>query len=246
MIRADGLDPRHGFFGRGGGVSSGIYDSLNCGPGSLDDPANVATNRARAMAEIGLSAEALVTVHQVHSADVVEVEGPFTGERPKADGLVTRTSGVALGVLSADCAPILFEDRTAGVIGAAHSGWRGTLAGIGGVVVEKMVSLGAERQQISAAIGPTISQRAYEVGPEFVESFLDENASYAEFFADGGGDRAKFDLPSFILSHLRKEGIQVRWTGHCTHSDPERFFSYRRNTQNDLGDYGRLLSIIYN
>ena len=245
LIKSDELDSRHGFLGRRGGVSTGLYASLNCGPGSSDHPENVAANRARAMAAIGLPADALATVHQVHSAEVVEVDGPFKDERPRADGMVTRSPGVALGVLSADCAPILFEDRIAAVVGAAHSGWRGTLAGIGAVVIEKMVGLGADRSRITAAVGPTISQRAYEVGPEFVENFLSENLSYSQFFAQGAGDRSLFDLPGFIVSHLRQEGIRAQWTGHCTHTFEDRFFSYRRATQGKLSDYGRLLSYIY-
>lgn len=234
----------HGFFTREGGVSSGLYSTLNCGPGSDDSAHNVEENRSRVARYFDLGSSALLSVHQVHSANVVSVSAPFSGARPKCDGMVTKTRDLALAVLSADCAPILFVDEGAGVVGAAHSGWRGTLAGIGGQMVRAMEGLGATRASIKAAIGPTISQRAYEVGPEFVEQFLDADPQYARFFAGGAGDRALFNLPGFIKAHLENEGIQVEWTGECTFSNPERLFSYRRATHANEPDYGRQISAI--
>ena len=240
------LEPvKHGFFTRHGGTSKGIYSTLNCGPGSDDDPSVVTENRARVAAHFGLRESQLISLYQVHSATAVHVTGPFKGERPKADAMVTSTPGIALGVLSADCAPILFADPQNNVIGAAHSGWRGTLCGIGPATVEAMINIGATRENIQAVIGPTISQRAYEVGPEFLDEFLAEDQEYARFFAAGNGDRVMFDLPSFILFHLRETGIKsADWTGECTFSDEERLFSYRRTTHRKEADYGRQISVI--
>lgn len=232
----------HGFFTREGGVSTGIHAGLNGGLGSDDDPAAVAENRRRIAAQLGVPH--LVTLHQVHSATVVPVTGPWTGDRPRADAMVTDRPGVALGVLTADCAPVLFADGEAGVVGAAHAGWKGALAGVLEATVEAMLSLGAERDRITAAVGPTISQRAYEVGPEFVERFLDEDPENARHFAGREGDRALFDLPGFCLARLRAAGIAAEWTGHCTYSDPHRFFSYRRATHAGEPDYGRLVAAV--
>ena len=233
----------HGFFTREGGVSTGIYASLNGGQGSRDDPAAVAENRARIARHLG--AAHLVSVHQVHGATAVQVTGPWSGARPKADAMVTATPGVALAVLTADCAPVLLADAEAGVVGAAHAGWRGALAGVLEAVVEAMEGLGAARERIRAAVGPTISQRAYEVGPEFLDTFLAEDPDHARFFAGGEGDRVHFDLPSFCLHRLRAAGLaEAEWTGHCTFSDERRFFSYRRATKRGEGDYGRLVAAI--
>ena len=245
-ITSPSLEPvRHGFFTRLGGVSEGIYSTLNCGPGSSDDPAAVTENRSRVAGHFALPGNHLISLHQVHSAKAVHVTGTFDGVRPKADAMVTATPGIALGVLSADCAPILFADPQNHVIAAAHSGWRGTLAGIGRATVDAMIAIGAARENIQAVIGPTISQRAYEVGPEFFDDFLAEDQGNARFFAGGTGDRMMFDLPSFILDHLRATGIKsADWTGDCTFSDEERLFSYRRTTHRKEADYGRQISVI--
>jgi polyphenol oxidase len=233
----------HGFFTREGGVSGGIYASLNGGPGSGDDAAAVAGNRGRIAGWLG--AKHLVSLHQVHSADVVRVTGPWEGDRPRADAMVTDRPGLALGVLTADCAPVLLADIQAGVVGAAHAGWKGALGGVLEATVEAMEGLGAERDRVVAAIGPVISQRAYEVGPEFVECFLDEDQENGRHFAGGQADRAMFDLPGFCLARLRAAGVGIAaWTGHCTYSDPRRFFSYRRACHAGEPDYGRLVAAI--
>jgi YfiH family protein len=192
-----------------------------------------------------VEAENLTTVHQVHSANVVTLDGPTPDPVPQADGIVTATPGVALAVLTADCQPVLFADPQAGVIGAAHAGWRGAIDGVLEATVDAMVALGATRQAITAVIGPSISQRAYEVGPEFLDRFLDEDPDNARFFAGGEGDRVHFDLPAFGLHRLRETGIgQAEWTRHCTYHDPDRFYSYRRATHQGEADYGRLISAI--
>jgi hypothetical protein len=233
----------HGFFTRKGGVSEGLYESLNAGPGSGDDAASVAENRARVASALG--AAHLLSVSQVHSADAVTVTAPWEDDRPEADAMATDRPGLALGVLTADCAPVLMADREAGVIGAAHAGWKGALAGVIEAAIAAMEGLGASPSRIVAAIGPAISQRAYEVGPDFVERFLDDDPASGRFFAGGRGDRAQFDLAGFCLSRLREAGVaEAGWTGHCTHGDPARFFSYRRATRRGEADYGRLVSAI--
>ena len=235
---------RHGFFTRRGGASSGVFAGLNCGQGSTDQSEIVGINRARVAAAMGVAPDHLVGVHQVHSATAVTVTGPLP-EKPKADALVTSTPGLALSVLAADCQPVLFADAEAGVIGAAHAGWRGALAGVLDATVDAMEALGARRAQIAAVIGPCISQRAYEVGPEFFEDFIAEDRSFDRFFIQGHGDRMLFDLPGFGLSRLRAAGVgTAEWTRHCTYNDPERFFSYRRTTHAKEADYGRLISAI--
>lgn len=235
----------HGFFSRKGGASSGIFQGLNCGLGSSDQREAVLINRERVAARLGLSgADRLVGVHQVHSPDVVTVTGPLE-PGTRADALVTQVPGLALSVLTADCQPVLFADPGMGVIGAAHAGWRGALGGVLEATVDAMEAIGARRDQIRAVIGPSISQRAYEVGPEFMDAFLAEDPSYDRFFAGGNGDRVHFDLPSFGLHRLRAAGIaSADWTGHCTYSDAERFFSYRRSVHQREADYGRLMSAI--
>lgn len=244
IITSDVLPVRHGFFTRKGGASSGIFAGLNCGVGSTDQSDIVAINRARAAAALDLAPEALVSVHQVHSPDVVTVTGPLT-IRPRADAMVTRTPGLALAVLTADCQPVLFADPEAGVIGAAHAGWRGARDGVLEATVEAMVALGATPAGIRAVIGPTISQTAYEVGPEFVEGFLAEDPRNARFFGQGIGDRAQFDLPAYGLHRLRSAGVgHAEWTRHCTYSDTDRFYSYRRSNHRHEADYGRLISAI--
>lgn len=245
IITSPLLEPlRHGFFGREGGASSGIFQGLNCGQGSTDQAEAVTINRARVAAALGVAPDALVGVHQVHSAEVVTVDGPLAA-RPRADAMVTRVPGIALSVLTADCQPALFADPEAGVIGAAHAGWKGTMNGILEATLEAMERLGARRERTVVAIGPTISQRAYEVGPEFMDTLLAEDPSAARFFANGHGDRLLFDLPGYGLRRLRAAGVaEAEWTRHCTYSDPSRFFSYRRSVHHKEADYGRLISAI--
>jgi polyphenol oxidase len=205
----------------------------------------VTINRMRAAEDLGVAADALLTLHQVHSAEVLHVSGPLEGARPRADALVTTTAGLAIGVLTADCQPVLFADAEAGVIAAAHAGWKGALDGVLEATVDAMVALGAVRERIAAVIGPTISQRAYEVGPEFLDHFLDTDRDNARFFSSGAGDRMHFDLPAFGLHRLREVGVgHAEWTRHCTYSDPLRFYSYRRSVHESEADYGRLLAAI--
>ena len=245
ILTSDAIKARHGFFTRKGGASSGIFAGLNCGPGSSDQAEIVAINRARVADAMGLGPEALASVHQIHSPDVITLTEHVTGEKPKADALVTRTPGIALAILTADCQPVLFADTENGVIGAAHAGWKGALAGVLESTIDAMEALGAKRETIAAVIGPTISQRAYEVGPEFLDTFLAEGDEYSRFFANGDGDRYLFDLPAFGLHRLREAGVgHAEWTRHCTYSDPERFYSYRRTTHAGEADYGRLISVI--
>lgn len=231
----------HGFFTRQGGISRGLYAGLNCGPGSSDDPDAVAANRARVAAHLQVSPDALLTLHQVHSPNVVRVTEPFVAEdRPRADALVTDRPGLAIAALAADCAPVLFQAD--GVVGAAHAGWRGALSGVLEATAADMSALGA--RDIRATVGPCISQKAYEVGPEFLEAFLAEDPDHARFFASGAGERMQFDLPGFCLARLRAAGVEAEWTGHCTYADPDRFFSYRRTTHRGEADYGRMISAI--
>jgi polyphenol oxidase len=246
ILTSDALAPvRHGFFTRRGGASSGIFAGLNCGAGSSDLTDAVRINRARVADAMGIAPDHLVNLHQVHSADALHVTGPVAGVRPRADALVTATSGIALAVLTADCQPVLFADPVARIIGAAHAGWRGALSGVLEATLEAMERLGAARGRITAVIGPTISQSAYEVGPEFLDHFLAGDAGNARFFKPGQGDKSMFDLPGYSLARLHRAGIaDARWTGHCTYSDAERFFSFRRTTHAGEADYGRLISVI--
>jgi polyphenol oxidase len=245
IITSDALAPvRHGFFTRKGGASSGIFHGLNCGPGSSDLSEVVAINRARVAEAMGVGPDHLLTIHQTHSADVLTLSASFA-ERPSADAMVTATTGLVLGVLTADCQPVLFADPKARVIGAAHAGWRGAKDGVLEATLDAMEALGATRTGIRAVIGPTISQAAYEVGPEFIEGFLADDAQNARFFAKGNSDRFLFDLPAFGLHRLRQAGVgHAEWTRHCTYSDPDRFFSFRRTTHAGEADYGRLISVI--
>ncbi|MEX0318676.1 MAG: peptidoglycan editing factor PgeF [Ruegeria sp.] len=245
ILTSDLLSPvRHGFFSRRGGASSGIFAGLNCGQGSSDQSGAVAVNRARVADAMEVSPAELVGVHQYHSADVLTVTGPRE-DKPKADALVTATPGLALTILTADCQPVLFADRNARVIGAAHAGWRGALDGVLEATLDAMEALGARRANTVAVIGPTISQGAYEVGPEFLDDFMLEDSGNTRFFANGNGDRMLFDLPAYGLHRLRRAGIgQAEWTRHCTYSDAERFYSYRRTTHAGEADYGRLISVI--
>ncbi len=236
----------HGFFTRRGGVSGGIHASLNCGTGSHDTPAAVATNRARVAQTMDIAPENLLSLYQIHSPDVVTVTtAPWPDTRPQADAMVTRTAGIGLGILTADCAPVLFADPDARVIGAAHAGWKGALGGITDATIAAMVALGATRENITATVGPCISQRAYEVGPEFLETFMAADPAFARFFTNGTGDRYLFDLPMFVVNKLRAAEIKdAGWIGHCTFSEPDEFFSYRRTTHAGEPDYGRQISVI--
>ncbi|MGR3802383.1 peptidoglycan editing factor PgeF [Marinibacterium profundimaris] len=234
----------HGFFTRRGGASSGIFEGLNCGRASSDQTEAVAINRARVAEALDVPHEALVGVKQVHSARALLVDAPMS-DFPEADALVTAVPGLALTVLTADCQPVLFADRKAGVVGAAHAGWRGALDGVLEATIETMEQAGATRGDIVAVIGPTISQRNYEVGPEFLDTFMAEAPENARFFANGEGDRLQFDLPGYGLHRLRSAGVgHAEWTRHCTYSDADRFYSYRRATHAREADYGRLLSAI--
>ena len=244
ILTSDALEGvTHGFFTRKGGASSGIFAGLNCGTGSSDLAEVVQINRARVAAAMQGD---LVTVQQVHSPDVVTLtSAQDAATAPPADAMVTAVPGLVLGILTADCQPVLFADRQAGVIGAAHAGWRGTKEGVLEATLAAMEALGARRAAITAVIGPTISQAAYEVGPEFVESFIDDDRETARFFAQGQGDRALFDLPAYALWRLRGAGLgHAEWTRHCTYRDPARFYSYRRTTHAGEADYGRLISCI--
>jgi hypothetical protein len=237
---------RHAFFTRQGGVSTGIYASLNGGVGSSDDKAAIVENRARMAGHLKVAPDHLVSLYQVHSADVEVVTGPWPGDRPKADAMVTTAHGVALAVSSADCGPILFADAEAGVIGAAHSGWKGAFGGVVAATVTAMEKLGARRERILAVLGPTISAAAYEVGPEFVERFKAENRTYARFFTPSErAAHAMFDLPAFIGLRAQEAGIgRFVDLALCTYGDEECFFSYRRTTHRSEPDYGRLISAI--
>ncbi len=245
ILTSDSLSPlRHGFFTRRGGASSGVFAGLNCGVGSSDQTEIVAINRARVADAMNVAPENLLGLRQIHSTTVVTVDAPFA-ERPRADAIVTATPGLALSVLTADCQPVLFGDPKAGVIGAAHAGWRGALDGILETTVEAMLALGATRSGIRAVIGPSISQRAYEVGPEFLDTFMTDDPENGRFFVQGDGDRMMFDLPAFGLSRLRAAGVgAASWTRHCTYSDAARFYSYRRTTHAKEADYGRLIAAI--
>ncbi|KPQ07772.1 MAG: hypothetical protein HLUCCA12_05050 [Rhodobacteraceae bacterium HLUCCA12] len=247
ILTSDSLSPlRHGFFTRRGGASSGIYRGLNCGGGSGDQSEIVAINRSRVAKAMEVAPQALVGVHQVHSAEVVQVGASDDGtDRERADALVTNRAGIALSVLSADCMPVLLADADAGVIGAVHAGWRGALDGVLEATLDAMEGLGADRAETTAVIGPCISQRAYEVGPEFLDTFLAEDPGYQWFFANGEGDRYLFDLPGFGLHRLREAGVgHAEWTRHCTYAQPEQFYSYRRAVHAGEDDYGRLISAI--
>ncbi|MGE7417546.1 peptidoglycan editing factor PgeF [Methylobacterium tarhaniae] len=237
---------RHAFFTRQGGVSEGLYASLNGGLGSGDDPARVRENRRRMTAQLALPPENLVSLYQVHSAEAVVVEAPFA-ERPRADAMATRVPGLALGILTADCGPILFADPVNRVVGAAHAGWKGALTGVIEATLAAMEGLGAARSGIVAVLGPTIGPAAYEVGPEFRERFEAADAANARYFAASPEreSHSLFDLPSYVVARLEQAGIgEVANLGLCTYADPERFFSYRRTTHRAEADYGRLVSAI--
>ena len=236
---------RHGFFTRIGGVSEGIYRGLNTGTGSDDEPARIRENRRRVAEWMGVGPDNLLSLPQVHSPDAIIVREPFAGERPKADALVTDRPGLALGASAADCGPILFADGEAGVIGAAHAGWKGALTGVLESTIAAMESLGARRDRIVAVLGPSISQRNYEVGPEFIARFADVDPANLRYFAPSPRQgHALFDLNSYTVDRLSRAGVQAGMIGRCTYAEEDLFFSYRRTTHRKEADYGRLISAI--
>ena len=251
MLRSDVLANRngiqHGFFTRVGGVSAGLYGSLNCGYGSSDAPENVTENRYRAKSVLGFSTADLLTCHQIHSAEVVSVDTPWTlAAAPEADGMVTTRSGIVLGILSADCAPVLFADPENRVIAAAHAGWKGALAGITDRTIAMMLSAGAEQGKIVAAIGPAISQESYEVGEPFRTRFAAADEATTRFFKPGKkGGKFQFDLTAYIAARLQQAKITpISVSGRDTCLEEACFFSYRRSVQRGEPDYGRALSVI--
>jgi YfiH family protein len=238
---------RHAFFTRDGGVSGGVYESLNGGIGSRDDAGNVAENRARMAAALGVEPHRFLTAYQIHSPNVVVAETPWTGDtRPRADAIVTRMRALAIGVTTADCGPVLLAEPQAGVIGAAHAGWRGALTGVIEATIEAMTRLGAIRENIRAAVGPMIRQPSYEVGPDLIARFAAEDRASSRFFTAAARDgHAQFDLGGYVAARLKRAGIgHVEDLGLCTYADPSRFFSYRRTTHRAEADYGRHVNAI--
>jgi YfiH family protein len=235
---------RHAFFTRRGGVSQGIYAGLNVGLGSRDDPQAVRENRALAAAHFG--AIGILTAYQIHSAEAVVAQGPWSDGAPQADAVVSATPGVVCGALSADCAPVLLADPEARVVAAAHAGWKGALTGVVEAAIVRMESLGARRERVHAAVGPCIGPQSYEVGLEFLERFTEVDPSYADAFAAGASpDKRMFDLPGFVLGRLRAAGVaRCEWIGRDTCAEPDLFFSNRRAFRQQEPDYGRLLSAI--
>ncbi len=236
---------RHGFFTRTGGVSEGIYRGLNAGVGSEDSVDKVAENRARIAGWMGVAPERLMTLYQIHSADALVVREPFSPPRPKADAMVTDRPGIALGVLSADCGPVLYADAEAGVVGAAHAGWKGALTGILEATIEAMEKLGAQRERIVAVLGPSIGPENYEVGPEFVARFVTADKGNDAYFSASAKDgHAMFDLNRYTIDRLRNAGVSAAALDRCTYADETLFFSYRRATHRAEPDYGRQISAI--
>ncbi len=245
LLDLDGV--RHGFSTRAGGVSRGLYATLNCGLGSSDERERVLQNRAHLAGRFGVSAAALVAAHQAHTPTCVTVRTPWTPDTaPKADALATDVPGLLLAVSTADCVPVLFADAQARVVGAAHAGWRGALAGVLESTIEAMVGLGARAGAIRAAIGPAIRQANYEVGPELIAAFTAQDQANARFFAPAARDgHALFDLTGYVADRLRRAGVTaIDDLGHCTYADPDRFFSYRRATHRGEPDYGRHMHAI--
>jgi YfiH family protein len=236
---------RHGFFTRNGGVSTGLYAGLNVGMGSGDDRASVLENRARVARWMGVAPDSLVSIHQVHSPDVIVVTEPWGAERPKADAMVTAMPGVAIGVLAADCGPVLFADARARVIGAAHAGWKGALTGVLESTIAAMEGLGARRENIVAELGPSISARNYEVGPEFVVRFVEASAANKRYFMPSPKPgHAWFDLNRYTVDRLDAAGVKAGFLDRCTYAEEENFYSYRRATHRGESDYGRQISAI--
>lgn len=238
---------RHGFFTREGGVSNGIYASLNCGLGSRDDPAAVLENRARTARHLGAAEESVVTLYQVHGSTALLLDGPVSRYAlPKADAIVTKTPGLAIGVLTADCAPVLFADPRAGVAAAAHAGWRGAVGGVLESTLDAMERLGANRDDIRAAIGPCINQAAYEVGPEFEAEVLARDSDGGRFFVRARADaRPHFDLPGYAAHRMARAGVAtIERQTPCTYENESNFFSFRRSGHRKEADYGRQISVI--
>lgn len=237
---------RHGFFTRAGGVSTGLYEGLNTGVGSNDDPAAVAENRRRVAGWFGRDADDLAACFQIHSAVCRVAEAGWRGDRPEGDAVVSASPGVVCGVLTADCAPVLFADAEAGVVGAAHAGWKGALGGIIHSTVASMQALGADPRRIVAVVGPTIAQASYEVGADYQERFEHHDPGAGRFFAPGEApDKRLFDLPSFVLWRLEQAGVaEAAWTGHDTRTDAARFYSNRRAYLAGEADFGRMMSAI--
>lgn len=236
---------RHGFFTKHGGVSEGVYASLNCGPGSKDKPENVIENRKRAAEALDGRVENLCTLYQVHSPTCLIIEKPFGDERPEADAMATNIPGIILGILTADCAPVLLCDPEAKIIGAAHAGWRGAFGGVVQNTVEKMVLLGAKPERIIAAIGPCAGWQSYEVDPVFRDNFLSQSLENREFFKDGGSDKFLFNLKGYVANRLAESGIlTINILANDTIAEVEQFFSFRRTTRAKEPDYGRQLSAI--
>ncbi len=250
MLQAKSLSAlpgiRHGFFTRAGGVSQGLYATLNAGVGSNDEPAKVAENRARMAAILGVKPDRFLTAYQIHSPDVVEAVQPWTADqRPRADAIVTRAPDLAIGISTADCGPVLLADPQARVIGAAHAGWRGALSGVTDAAITAMERLGADRSRIVAALGPMIRQRNYEVGNDLLERFVAAELGNARFFTAGRDGHALFDLAGYVTDRLARAGItKVEDLGLCTYAEPDRFFSYRRSTHRAEPDYGRHVNAI--
>jgi YfiH family protein len=250
MLRAEALAHpgiRHAFFTRQGGVSTGLYASLNGGIGSADSAAHVIENRARMAAALGVEPRCLITAYQIHSPQVIVAEGPWPAEaRPRADAIVTRSTALAIGVSTADCGPVLFADPKARVIGAAHAGWRGALTGVLEATIAAMARLGAAREAIRVALGPMIRQPNYEVGPDLIERFAAEDRESGSFFAPAvRAGHALFDLPGYIAARLTRAGVgHIEDLNACTYADAARFFSYRRATHLGEPDYGRHVNAI--
>jgi YfiH family protein len=236
----------HAFFTRNGGVSTGLYASLNGGRGSNDNPDAVAENRARMTATLGVARGQLATPYQIHSPTAVVAFEPWAkGQAPQADAVVTSTPGLAVGVSTADCGPILFADGTAGVVAAAHAGWKGALGGIIESTIDAMEKLGAQRGAMTAVLGPCIRQPSYEVGPEFVAQFSAAHADNLRFFKSGAGGRSLFDLGGYIAARLKAAEVAVvEDLGFDTYTDEARFYSFRRTTHRKEPDYGRLVAAI--
>jgi polyphenol oxidase len=238
---------RHCFFTREGGHSTGIYSGLNCGPGSSDDPDVVSRNRAHVENNLDLDTGSLVTLYQVHSPTAVHVTAPWaTGEAPEADAMVTDKPGIGLGILTADCVPVLFADSTGGIVGAAHAGWKGAVGGVLEATVDAMEELGSTRSDIYACTGPSIRYASYEVGCDMRDQIIGMSDDNAQFFMEGGrADHYQFDLTGYVLTRLAKSGVgMIEDTAGDTYTDEDEYFSYRRMTHRGEADYGRQISVI--
>jgi len=251
MLKAKNLEAldgiRHAFFTREGGVSSGVYEGLNGGTGSNDKPEHITENRARMAAAVGVKPENFLTAYQIHSPDVVVAEKPWPqSERPRADAIVTQVPGLAIGISTADCGPVLFADPQARVLGAAHAGWRGAFGGVIESTLTAMEKLGADRTRVVAAAGPMISQPNYEVGQELVDRFVAADPANARFFAPATRPgHAMFDLPGYVVARLTAAGVRhVENLAVCTYGNPAQFYSYRRSTHRAEPDYGRHINAI--